>query len=162
MYFSSKRLLSSGGISIRNIAISISMLVLFYVVSAMGVTPVPGEWSASTKFGDLVFVIDNSSSKVTNLNLSYSDFKCGVYPQVTRSGSMSISNFIGWPIDNNQFVIEHETTFNPGAPGTPSEKGLIVIRGTFDQSGTQASGTWEETVFGELCSCRWQAKHEGA
>lgn len=103
--------------------------------------PTPGEWTASTDFGELGFTVNSSSTGITKVSFNFAEFECG---GAQMSGGVSAENPSLWPITDGQFTIDASMAF-----------GDVVIEGEFDETGTHASGTWEINV----CSGTWEASH---
>jgi hypothetical protein len=110
--------------------------------------PLLSEWKASTDFGDLKFTVNSDGTAVTEVSYVFSSWTCG---SSTKSGTIKITNASGWPITDRQFTIEND--LNPD----PLLSEMMTISGTFDQSGTHASGTWQADLDDAVCSGTWQA-----
>jgi parallel beta-helix repeat protein len=108
--------------------------------------PMPGEWRGSAEFGEFVFIVNNSSTGISNISYNFSNWTCG---PITRSGGVSISHTPHWPITSGQFTIE--TDFGGTLP--------MTIHGKFDETGTHASGTWEAVSSRVTCSGAWDADY---
>jgi PKD repeat protein len=106
--------------------------------------PVPGTWSTSTGFGLLEFTVNASSTGIMRVAYRFSNFRCG---RIIYNGGISFSAPTPWPITNRKFTIS-----NTLSPTTE-----MTIGGTFEQSGTRASGTWELVSEGTPCSGTWNA-----
>jgi len=105
--------------------------------------PKPGEWTASTAFGSLGFIVNNASTDITQIIFTFlAPHWRGI------AGSVRISSIPPWAILNRIFKIE--TSFSPNY-----EK--WTIEGTFDASGDKASGTWKVTISGQPESGSWTA-----
>jgi hypothetical protein len=98
-------------------------------------------WHAPTAFGTVDFTVNAQSTAVTYIWFNFSMYSCGT---VTVSGSVGFEST--WPITNNEF----------GMDVTAAGGDRFVFGGTFDQSGTQASGDWQVTLSGNTCSGTWQ------
>ncbi len=110
----------------------------------------PGEWAGQTEFGKLVFTVAPDSTGISKISLHFEgEFKCG--GSSVSDGQATVEKLDDvWPITNGQFSAEFSLL-----------KGLwnVVIEGEFDQTGTQASGTWEISS-GEGTTCQegtWEA-----
>jgi PKD repeat protein len=102
---------------------------------------VPGDWHAPTAFGSVDFTVNPQGTAITFFRFSFVDYACG---PVSGSWTTEISGGT-WPITNRQFSFDY--TFG-------SER--YVFAGTFSDSGTEASGTWDVTFYGTTCSGTWQ------
>lgn len=127
------------------------------------VPPTPGDWTASAEFGTIAFTVNITSTGITEITYEFSDWKCGskplhgaftVFPAgVDLSSKSNRAMQEGWSIGGNEFTITHDKSL---PPRFPLEE--IIIHGTFDQTGTHASGTWEAvSSSGETCSSTWEA-----
>lgn len=103
--------------------------------------PLPGEWTGSAGFGELSFIVDPTSTGITEITFTFYNFTCG---GVTKNGSIKIEG-MPWPIADRQFTIE--STFDPNFE--------MTLIGTFDNTGTNVSGTFEAVLFGTTCSGTW-------
>ena len=101
--------------------------------------PQPGEWTATTDFGELGFTVSPDSTGITKISFNFAEFECG---GTQVSGGMSVENPSLWPITDGQFTVDAFISI-----------GEVVIEGEFDQDGTYASGTWEISV----CSGSWES-----
>jgi len=100
--------------------------------------PTPGKWAGTAEFGTFVLTVNPKGTGVTYIAYTFSGYKCG--PKVL-SGGVANGLETGWdgkPINNGQFTFDGQT---------------MTVQGTFDPSGTSASGTW--TMPG--CSGTWTA-----
>jgi len=104
--------------------------------------PLPGEWTGSAGFGELSFTVDSTSTGITEITFTFINFTCGL---VTKNGSIKIAPGTPWPIADRQFTIE--STFDPNFE--------MTLIGTFDNTGTNVSGTYEAVLFGKTCSGTW-------
>jgi len=100
------------------------------------------EWTGSAGFGELSFVVDSTGTRITEITYKWIEFSCG--PAI-RNGTITYTGM--WPITNNQFTIE----------GTIDPNFEMTLRGSFDQTGTHASGTYEATSYGTICPGTWDA-----
>ena len=110
------------------------------------VPPKPGEWAASTEFGELGFTVNPDGRGIAKVSFDFAEFKCG---GIERSGGMSIAHETPWPITDGQFTVD--TTIGPTVTWD------IVIQGEFDKAGTHASGTWKISSAGTSCSGTWES-----
>jgi len=100
--------------------------------------PTPGEWTASTGFGELMFTVNPDSTGIADV-FDFVEFECG---GSQTSGGLSVENPSLWSITDGQFTVDASLPL-----------GEVVIEGEFDETGTHASGTWE--ING--CSGTWEA-----
>jgi hypothetical protein len=121
-----------------------AQMAVFIVRTFLGSPPPPGEWSGSAGFGELSFIVDSTSTGITEITYTLTDFSCG---GVVRNGSKTSTREPPWPITDSQFTIE--TTFDPNFE--------MTLSGTFDETGTNASGSWEAISYGTICSGTWDA-----
>ena len=105
---------------------------------------ISGTWTGSAGFGQLSFVVDSTSTGITEITYEFIEFKCGA---VVRNGPISVSVTTPWPITDHQFTIENN--FNPNFE--------MTLSGMFDPTGTYASGDWEAVSYGTTCSGSWDA-----
>ncbi len=108
------------------------------------VSPMAGKWAAVTDFGKLIFTIEELPSRITHIDYLFSDWTCGSITQ-----SSEIVDATSWLITANQFVAY--STFDKNSLLT------MVLKGTFDPTNQEISGTWEEASAGTICSGTWQA-----
>lgn len=108
--------------------------------------PTPGEWIASIDIGELRFTVNPAGTGIAKIFLHIpGEFKCGI-STVTNS-RLTFEKPSLWPITGGQFTVE--------ASGRYWD---IVIKGSFDETGTHASGTWEISAGGTTCqSGIWEA-----
>jgi hypothetical protein len=101
--------------------------------------PKPGEWTAATGSSKFTFTLTVSpdSTGIAKVSFNFAEFKCG---GVQSSGGVSVENRLLWPITGGKFNVDAEVR--------PWD---IVIKGTFDESGTHATGTWEISSGGTSC-----------
>jgi uncharacterized protein YjdB len=102
---------------------------------------VTGGWHTDTEFGSVDFTVDPQGTAITFFRFSFSDYACG---PISGSWIVEISGGT-WTISDRQFSLDHTAGLN-----------RYVFAGTFDDSGTQASGTWDITLSGTTCSGSWQ------
>jgi len=105
----------------------------------------PGEWSARAGFGTFTFIVNPARTKITKITYSFSSFSCG---GVTVSGGQSISFPSGWEINNSEFTIVND--LDPF--GSAQD---MTIQGTFNESWTEASGSWIADWYGDRCTGTW-------
>ena len=102
---------------------------------------VTGEWHTDTEFGSVDFTVNPQGTAITRFFFSFQDYECGAI-----SGSWTSETTGGdWPIADRQFTFD--------SAGTWYE---YVFAGAFDETGTQASGTWDVTFYGTTCSGTWE------
>ena len=103
--------------------------------------PTPGEWTASTEFGELGFTVTPDSKGISKISLSFpGKFSCGGI--TVSGGGASVEGASPWPITDGRFTIDTSISMGP-----------VIIEGSFDESGKHASGTWEINV----CSGDWES-----
>lgn len=104
--------------------------------------PAPGEWTATTQFGELGFIVTPDSQGISKISLKFPGvFKCG---GVTVSGGSASVEFTNpKPITNGRFTVN-----------TSISLGKVIIEGSFDKTGQRASGTWEINT----CSGKWETQ----
>ena len=81
------------------------------------------------------------SAGIAKVSFNFTEFECG---GTQVSGEMSVENSSLWAITGDQFTVD--------AYVMPWD---IVIQGTFDETGRQASGTWG--ITGTTCSGTWES-----
>lgn len=88
------------------------------------IAPRPGEWAASTGCDEFTFTftVSPDSTGISQISLHFTEFECG---NVETTGI--------WQSD----------PFDPVKPITGGQFSALGIQGTFDKTGTHASGTWE-------------------
>jgi hypothetical protein len=101
-----------------------------------------GPWTGPAGFGEFSFVVNDTGTIITEITYKWIEFSCG---SVTRNGTITSTGM--WPITDNKFTIER--TFDPNFE--------ITLSGTFDQTGTHVSGTYEATSSGTICPGTWNA-----
>lgn len=105
----------------------------------------PGRWSAQAGFGTFTFNVNSAHTSITKISYSFSSFSCG---GVTISGGQSISTSSGWPINSNEFTIVND--LDPF--GSAQD---MTIQGMFNESWTEASGSWTADFYDERCTGNW-------
>ena len=71
---------------------------------------------------------------------------------VQLSGDVESSRDPVWPITGSQFTVDLDVRIQYGPDWD------LVIEGSFDETGTHASGTWEVSVEGTTCQAgTWEA-----
>ncbi len=101
--------------------------------------PKAGDWTASTTFGSLDFVVNSAGTYVTKVTFNFSNWR-------GRSGSVSTSKDPGWAISSRSFKVE-----------TSILSDQWTVEGTFENSGIKASGTWKAVIGGQTETGSWQA-----
>lgn len=101
--------------------------------------PKAGDWTTSTTFGTLDFTVNSASTYITKVTFNFNGWK-------GRSGTVSVSKDPGWAISSRTFKIE-----------TSIMSDQWTIDGTFETSGSKASGTWKAVVGGQTETGSWQA-----
>jgi len=105
-------------------------------------SPMAGEWVASIEIGDIWFIVNDDGTGITEYGIHIpGELSCG---NKTASG-ITITFFYPSgpvPITDNQFNLERTT----------SDDWEIVIEGSFDVTGTQASGTWQISSGEATCA----------
>ena len=121
----------------------LKLLILFTVytltfsISANGASlPASGEWEGTAGFGNIEFVVTPDGTGISEITLAWSNFTCGIV--TFTSGSQTSSFSTPKPITNNQFSIKIDL-----ASPFSTEERSITIDGLFDNTGGNASGTYE-------------------
>ncbi len=114
-------------------------------------SPMAGEWVASIEIGDIWFIVNDDGTGITEYGIHIpGELSCG---NATASG-ITITFFYPVdpaPITGKQFNLER----------TSSNDWEIIIEGSFDVTGTQASGTWQISSGGTTCaSGTWTSTRE--
>jgi len=99
-------------------------------------------WTGPAGFGAFSFVVNDTGTIITEITYKFIEFSCG---PIIKNGTTTSSGM--WLIADSQFTIERTFDLNLE----------ITLNGTFDQTGTYASGTYEATSYGEICSGTWNA-----
>jgi hypothetical protein len=123
--------------------------------------PQPGEWNASTGATEFTFTftVNSDSTGITNYTLEFEEFGCGGY----HVGKLTSSVGLGEPIPINPLPSGAEFSLVDdlevySAQGEDPLTGMsgwihiywhIVVEGQFDETGTQASGTWAISSTGK-------------
>jgi len=104
----------------------------------------PGDWTATPTpaFGTVDFTVNPQSSAITHFMFNFASYTCGA--AVPFSGSVGTSGT--WPITDRQFSFDQYFMSDH-----------VVFEGAFSTLGDQASGTWELTRSGIVCSGTWEA-----
>ena len=158
----------------RTWIIAIPLLVVLVLLIGMGAgacgggveeeaaLPKPGEWVASTGSSEFVFTftVNPDSTGIPQYTFEFEEFGCGGY----RVGKLTGSIARGEPIPIHPLPSGAEFSFvddwevysgrdkDPltGISGWIHIYWHIVIEGRFDETGTQASGTWEISSVGKV------------
>ena len=109
--------------------------------------PQAGDWSGISGFGEIELLVSPDSTAIESIVLTYIDFTCG---NVTSNGSITITS--SWPISNGQFSADLNLDI--------TQDRTMKITGTFDDSGTYVSGTYEADYSGTICDGTWDASPE--
>jgi len=107
--------------------------------------PKPGEWVASTGCSEFTFTFTVSPDGTSIPETSYSLFQLECGPYIHTAPHLTAEHSPPWPITGGQFTIDFVESFQ-----TMSDW-HIVIQGSFDETGTHASGTWEISAEGTTC-----------
>ena len=150
--------------------IAISLLVVLVLLIGMGagacgggevapppgeeeeVAPRPGEWTASTGCSEFTFTFTVSPDGTSIPETSYSLFQleCGSY--IHTAPHLTAEHSPPWPITGGQFTIDFVESFQAMSDWH------IVIQGSFDETGTHASGSWEISADGTTCQAgTWES-----
>lgn len=121
---------------------------------AVGINPLSGDWIGSAGFGDLSFTVDSASTGITEITWYWTDFICD---GIKLNGSRTRTYMPPKPIINGQFPT---VELDPFISLDDSSK--FSMTGTFDATGTNASGTYEAVIFGTTCPGTWNASPVGS
>lgn len=116
--------------------------------------PKPGNWLAMGNMGKFGFTVSEDSSEMTLSETHDLVLDCGFF-----SGTMTSI----LPLNGNGKIIAREFTVT-GVPQTPLEilgKTLqlkLSFQGTFDETGTHATGNWEVNCEDVTSSYTWDAE----
>ena len=111
--------------------------------------PRSGEWTASTGNIGFTFSFTVSPERTSIARVSYElvGFR---YGSNTASGRYAITPYPRWNITDGQFTAGGTNLYHPNLH--------IVIQGSFDETATHASGTWEiSTEETESHTGTWEA-----
>ena len=117
--------------------------------------PTPGEWSASTGCREFTFTftVNPDGTGIPEYSYQFTGFECefkGGRTQVSSGVMAEISP--PRPITGGQFTLDWVERIEYGPDWD------AVIQGKFDETGTQASGTWEINAEGTVCQeGTWEA-----
>jgi len=100
----------------------------------------------------LAFTVSPDGTGITEIRYSLGPaFECGDYIIIVVETTVDEST--PWPITGGQFTIDLVDLMM----AAPFDLGM-VIEGKFDETGTQASGTWEISSDGTTCQeGAWEA-----
>jgi formylglycine-generating enzyme required for sulfatase activity len=107
-----------------------------------------GEWAAATDFGNLIFTVDTSGTKITKMVFQFSNWECGPLPgsvQTIKTATIEAQ----WPITYGSFSIFNYIDNNT--------RQSMTLNGVYDPASKKFSGTWEESSYGTRCSGIWEA-----
>ena len=110
--------------------------------------PVAGEWGGISGFGEIELVVTPDSTGIESIGIIFDDFRCG---NIITNGSITFTG--SWAISNGQFTADLDWTTTAGDRE-------MNIMGTFDDSGTYVSGTYEADYDGTICAGIWEASPE--
>lgn len=110
-------------------------------------SPVTGAWTGTGGFGELDFNISSDATAIEEVKLNFLDFSCGNI--VSASGSITFSNNPGWSVTDGEFSIQLTLS------QTLDQE--MLIQGTFESSGTTATGSYEADFNDTKCSGIWDA-----
>jgi hypothetical protein len=127
--------------------------------------PQPGEWTASAEsLGEFIFEVAPDSTAITLISVHFKQFQCGGsaadgkwlhgdwWPDTDNTGAIAGGRFSVSPQPSGRYVL----TFG-GAPPDFSLFDEMTIRGTFDETGMRASGSWRAVRAGITCSGDWES-----
>ena len=101
-------------------------------------SPESGEWTASTGFGEFTFTVNPEATGISKISFNFSNFACG--PARISSGKFWVNGL--WLITDSHFTI---TLFK------------IVINGSFDETASRATGTWQIDSIETTCGGTWES-----
>lgn len=117
--------------------------------------PKPGEWTAATGTSDFTFTftVSPNGTDIPKYSYQFTEFECEFKGGRTQvSGGVMVEISPPRPITGGQFTLDWVERIEYG----PDRD--IVIQGKFDETGTQASGTWEISAEGTICAeGTWEA-----
>ena len=116
-------------------------------------TPKAGDWTivstGSSEFNISGFTVNPDGTGITKIIYNFVKFQC---MGVTISGGVESSRVPMWHITGNQLTINLTERIQYGSDWD------IIIEGSFDNTGTHASGTWEISSTGAICQKgAWEA-----
>ncbi len=111
-----------------------------------------GVWSATTGADfSFDFTVVSGASSINEVELSMSSWRCGNAGAIL-SGTITTTYSSGPQISNRAFTCTLDVNGAPMGSDWP-----VTISGTFANSGSEASGTWEASIAGGTCSGTWTA-----
>ncbi len=129
---------------------AVRTVVLVFVLAALSASllvaaqrQIDNEWIARTEFGELRLTLNASSTAVTEVAVTYHEYRCG---PLTRKGNVTLSNRQGWPFALDKLRID--ARFG---------QDRLVLIGDFDQGRVKGAGTWQlsDSATGVTCSGSW-------
>ena len=146
--------------------IAISLLVVLVLLIGVGAgacgggegapptpaLPQPGEWTASTGCSEFTFTftVSPDSKGIAEFYYCLTELECD---GVRSSAESTVECIQIIPIAGGQFAIEDFTVARPFG-----ERWDLTVHGSFDETGTHASGTWEISSAGTTCQAgTWEA-----
>jgi len=109
--------------------------------------------SSRTEFGKLVFTVAPDSTGISRIGLSFSSvFTCGgeqVPLTLQYWGDPDDPEYQICPITGGQFTVDWSNVAGTAFPTVFQD---TVIQGQFNETGRQASGTWEISSEGTTCA----------
>lgn len=122
--------------------------ILIIILLLFGLTkniaqPRTGDWTVLTDFGKFVITVGCNGTCITDIIYTWSNFHCDGVTYV--SGSIHSMRTGGWAITDRTFSIVTSL-------GTSQ---TMTIVGTFNQSGSEVSGTYSANIYGTICSGVW-------
>ena len=136
----------------------IPILIVVMVVSIIfagcfgpSAPPQPGEWYCTKLDGFeevtsgvvlVAFLVNPTSTGITAVGCVFQDFTCG---GIQWEGGHTVETAYPWPITRGRFTIERVTIVD-----TTRGPLDLTVQGKFDETGTQASGTWEVSSAGKV------------
>ena len=126
-----------------------------YVISDMSIqpyggsigSPVTGDWAGTSGFGQFEFHVSSDGTAIEEIKLNFEDFSCGNI--VSGSGSIEFSNTPGWPVADSEFSIQLTLSHSLDQE--------MQIQGTFEDTGTTATGTYVADFNDSICQGTWDA-----
>jgi hypothetical protein len=113
-----------------------------------------GQWTATTGSAGFTFTftVASGASSISAMSMTFSSWRCGNSSAIL-GGNISSSYTGNTPaISNRAFTLSRDVNHDPMGTDWP-----ITISGSFANSGSEASGTWEGSVAGGTCSGSWTA-----
>jgi Putative zinc-finger len=107
--------------------------------------PADGEWTAGTNFGQLIFTIGNTGTRIKKVDYLFSKWTCGD----TTINASEVVDATDWLIIDNQFTAY--STFDKAGQFT------IEITGAYEAANQKLSGDWMAAVSGTVCTGTWEA-----